>query len=49
MHAFYHEAADASAVARKGVEAAISLDLYCGGAVTEYSIKTAPPPRKRKK
>jgi ATP-dependent protease HslVU (ClpYQ) peptidase subunit len=47
LHASYREDADPEAVARKGVEAAIALDLYCGGAVTTYSVDTAERKRKR--
>jgi ATP-dependent HslUV protease subunit HslV len=45
MQALYKESGDPKAIARKGVEAAIALDLYCGGAVTEFEVKLA----KRKK
>jgi ATP-dependent protease HslVU (ClpYQ) peptidase subunit len=45
MHTLYKEKGDPLDIARKGVEAAIALDLYCGGAVTAFEIKAA----KRKK
>jgi ATP-dependent protease HslVU (ClpYQ) peptidase subunit len=41
MHALYREDADPEPIARKGVDAAIALDLYCGGAVTTFEVKLA--------
>ena len=49
LHAVYGENADPEEVASKAVEAAIALDLYCGGAVTTYSVPAAAPAKKRKK
>lgn len=43
MHTLYRESADPLALARKGVEAAIALDLYCGGAVTVFEVAAARP------
>jgi ATP-dependent HslUV protease subunit HslV len=40
MHTLYHDGVDPETVARKGVAAAIALDLYCGGATTLYSLRT---------
>jgi ATP-dependent HslUV protease, peptidase subunit HslV len=47
MHALYRENADPLAMARKGVEAAIALDLYCGGAITMFEIAAAQRKSKR--
>ena len=41
LHALYRESSDPQDIARKGVEAAIALDLYCGGAVTAFEVKLA--------
>jgi hypothetical protein len=46
MHALYREDADPEPIARKGVDAAIALDLYCGGAVTTFEVKLAKSRRK---
>jgi ATP-dependent protease HslVU (ClpYQ) peptidase subunit len=47
MHTLYKEDGDADAIARKGVAAAIALDLYCGGAVTAFEVKTSAKKKKR--
>ncbi|MFI5307877.1 MAG: hypothetical protein ACHQ53_11015 [Polyangiales bacterium] len=39
VHAMYDERADAEKIARKAVDAASALDLYCGGATTLFSLK----------
>ena len=39
MHATYRSSADAERVARKGVEAAMDLDIYCGGEVVSFSTR----------
>jgi ATP-dependent protease HslVU (ClpYQ) peptidase subunit len=38
MHAGYRGSADPERVARKGVEAAMALDIYCGGDVVSYAV-----------
>ncbi len=40
MHALYREGADPEPIARKGVDAAIALDLYCGGSTTLHTLST---------
>ena len=40
LHALYGESADPDAMARKAVESAIALDLYCGGAVNVFEVST---------
>lgn len=42
MHALYGDGCDPLAVARKGVEAAIALDLYCGGMINAFEVKERP-------
>jgi ATP-dependent protease HslVU (ClpYQ) peptidase subunit len=47
-HALYKETADAEVIARKAAEAAMALDLYCGGSVTAFAMR-ASTKKKRKK
>ena len=46
LHALYRDGADPEPIARKAVQAAIALDLYCGGAVTTFDVKLAQRRRK---
>ena len=39
MHALYKESGDPDLVARKATEAAMALDLYCGGSVTAFVMR----------
>lgn len=48
MHTLYKDTADPEMVARKGTEAAMALDLYCGGKITAFTV-TAAKPRKRRR
>jgi ATP-dependent HslUV protease, peptidase subunit HslV len=48
MHALYKESGDPDLVARKATEAAMALDLYCGGTVTAFSMRGTTK-RKRKR
>lgn len=48
MHALYKDGVDPDVVARKGTEAAMALDLYCGGKITAFSVDTAKPRKRRR-
>ena len=39
LHALYREEADAAEIAKKAVEAAKALDIYCGGETTLFSLR----------
>ncbi len=39
MHALYRPSADAQRVAHKAVEAAMELDIYCGGEVISHGVR----------
>jgi ATP-dependent protease HslVU (ClpYQ) peptidase subunit len=47
-HALYKETADAEVIARKAAEAAMALDLYCGGSVTAFAMRAATKRKKRR-
>ena len=47
-HALYKENADAEVIARKAAEAAMALDLYCGGTVTAFSMRAAAKRKKKR-
>jgi ATP-dependent HslUV protease, peptidase subunit HslV len=38
LHALYRDATDAESVARRAVDAATALDIYCGGPTTLFSL-----------
>ena len=40
LHVLYHDGVDPEAAARKAVEAGKALDIYCGGPVTMFSVRT---------
>jgi len=48
LHALYEPEADPEPLARRACEAAMALDIYCGGSITPFTLTAHAPAKPRK-